>query len=128
VCPKELLVIISTTTDLSFALIRIGPLAAIIITVFYLLVLYLSAIPNPPENLFASIYGESLIETAHQHLLLLVGFDTFIYRKYYDTPPILVSHQISPTRSGLGGTHVQSYADNPRCTEGIATPTALLAS
>jgi hypothetical protein len=34
---------ISNTTGLSFALERIGPLAAIIITVFYLLVLYLSA-------------------------------------------------------------------------------------
>jgi hypothetical protein len=36
-----------------------------------------------------------LIKTAHQHLLLLVGFDTLIYRKYYDTPPILVGHQPS---------------------------------
>ncbi|KAK1664081.1 hypothetical protein QYE76_052240 [Lolium multiflorum] len=36
---------------------------------------------------------ESFIETACQHLLLLVGFDTLIYRKYYDTPPILVGHQ-----------------------------------
>ncbi|KAK1696118.1 hypothetical protein QYE76_012815, partial [Lolium multiflorum] len=36
---------------------------------------------------------ESFIETACQHLLLLVGFDTLIYRKYYDTAPILVGHQ-----------------------------------
>jgi hypothetical protein len=34
-----------------------------------------------------------LIKTTHQHLLLLVGFDTLIYRKYYDAPPILVGHQ-----------------------------------
>jgi hypothetical protein len=34
-----------------------------------------------------------LIKTTHQHLLLLVGFDTLIYGKYYDTPPILVGHQ-----------------------------------
>jgi hypothetical protein len=33
-----------------------------------------------------------LIKTTCQHLLLLVGFDTLIYRKYYDTPPILVGH------------------------------------
>jgi hypothetical protein len=72
---------------LSFALERIGPLKAIIIIVFYLLVLYLLALPNTPENSFASIYRESLIKTACQHLLLLVGFDTLIYRKYYDTPP-----------------------------------------
>ena len=72
---------------------RIGPLAAIISLAFYLLVLYLSAISKPPEYLSVSIYSESFIETACQHLLLLVGFDTLIYRKYYDTPPILVGHQ-----------------------------------
>jgi hypothetical protein len=46
VCPRERLVIISYTTGLSFALERIGPLAPIIITVFYLFVLYLFALPN----------------------------------------------------------------------------------
>jgi hypothetical protein len=78
---------------LSFALKRIGTLAAIIIIVFYLLILYLLALSNTLENSFASIYSESLIKTACQHLLLLVGFDTLIYRKYYNTPPILVGHQ-----------------------------------
>jgi hypothetical protein len=87
------LVIISYTTGLSFALERIGPLAAITIIVFYLLVLYLLALPNTLENPFASIYSESLVKTTYQHLLLLVGFDTLIYRKYYDTPPILEGHQ-----------------------------------
>jgi hypothetical protein len=82
------------TTGLSFAEERIGPLAAIVTTIFYLLALYLLVSPNTPENLFASIYSDSLIKTAHQHLLLLVGFDTLIYRKYYDTPPILVGHHI----------------------------------
>jgi hypothetical protein len=91
------LIIISYTTGLSFAQERIGPLAAIIITVFYLLALYLFALPNTPENPSASIYSESLIKTTCQHLLLLVGFDTLIYRKYYDTPPILVGHQF-PSR------------------------------
>jgi hypothetical protein len=92
VCPQERLVNINYTTGLSFALERIGPLAAITIIVFYLLILYLLALPNTPENPFASIYSESLIKTACQHLLLLVGFNTLIYRKYYDTPPILVGH------------------------------------
>ena len=92
-CPQERLVIISKPTGLSFALERIGPLAAIIIPVFYLPVFYLSAISKTPENLFASVYSESLIKTTCQYLLLLVGFDTLIYRKYYDTPPILVGHQ-----------------------------------
>jgi hypothetical protein len=92
VCPQERLVIISYTTGLSFAEERIGPLAAIVSTVFYLLALYLLVLPNTPKNLFASIYSESLIKTTHQHLLLLIGFDTLIYRKYYDTHPILVGH------------------------------------
>jgi hypothetical protein len=91
-CPQERLVIISYTTGLFFALERIGPLAAIVITVFYLIILYLFALPNTPENPFASIYSESLIKTTYQHLLLLIGSDTLIYRKYYDTPPILVGH------------------------------------
>jgi hypothetical protein len=95
VCPQERLVIISYTTGLSFTLERIGPLAAIIIIIFYLLILYLLALPNTPENPFASIYSESLIKTACQHLLLLVRFNTLLYRKYYDTPPILVGHQYS---------------------------------
>jgi hypothetical protein len=82
VCPRERLVIISYTTGLSFALERIGPLAAITIIVLYSLVLYLLALPNTPENQFASIYSESLIKTTSQHLLLLVGFDSLIYRKY----------------------------------------------
>jgi hypothetical protein len=98
VCPRERLVIISYTTGLSFAKERIGPLAAIITTVFYLLALYLFALPNTPENPFASIYSETLIKTTCQHLLLLVGFDTLIYRKYYDTPPILVGHQLAQER------------------------------
>jgi hypothetical protein len=93
VCPRERLVIISYTTGLSFISERIGPLAAIFITVFYLLALYLFVLPNTPENMFTSIYSESLIKTTCQHLLLLVGFDTRIYQKYYDTPPILVGHQ-----------------------------------
>jgi hypothetical protein len=42
VCPQECLVIISYTTGLSFALERIGPLAAITIIVFiYLYFIYL---------------------------------------------------------------------------------------
>src|SRR4051812_34770962 len=66
----------------------IGPFAAIIIAAFYLL-----GISNTPENPFASVYSETFIETACQHLLLLVGVDTLIYRKYCDTPPILVGHE-----------------------------------
>ena len=94
-CPQERLVIISKQTGLSFALERIGPIAAIIIVALYLLALYLSVISKTPKNLSASIYSEILVKTACQHLLLLVGFDTLIYRKYCDTPPILVGHHRS---------------------------------
>src|SRR3954468_10305006 len=92
-CPRERLFSISRTIGLSFVLKRIGPLAAIIIVALYLLAFYLFAISNTPENLFASISSETFIETARQHLLLLVGFETLIYRKYCDTLPILVGHQ-----------------------------------
>ena len=50
VCPQECLVIISKPSGLSFALKRIGPLAAIIITVFYLLVFYLLALSKKTKN------------------------------------------------------------------------------
>src|SRR3954447_584797 len=92
-CPQERLFIISRTTGLSFVLKMIGPLTAIIIAALYLLAFYLFAISNTPENPFASICSKTFIGTARQHLLLLVGFDTLIYRKYCDTPPILVGHQ-----------------------------------
>ena len=93
VCPQERLVIISKQTGLSFVLKRIGPLAEIVTLALYLLVLYSSATSKPPEYLSVSIYRESFIETACQHLLLLVGIDILTYRKYYDSPPILVGHQ-----------------------------------
>src|SRR3954471_13991303 len=103
-CPQECLFIISRTTSLSFVLKRIGPLAAISIASLYLLAFYLFAISNTPANQFASICSETFIETARQHLMLLVGFDTLIYRKYCDTPPILVGHQ----SARLGGHPAQS--------------------
>ena len=91
-CPQEHLSLISNTLGLSFALKRIGPLAAFVAALVYLLALFLPAVSNTTENLSASFYSEFLIKTTCQHLLLLVGFDTLIYRKYCDTPPILVGH------------------------------------
>src|SRR3954453_12683706 len=89
VCPRECLFIISRTTGLAFVLKRIGQLAAIIIAALYFPTFYLFAISNTPENPFASVCSETFIETARKHLLLLVGSDTLIYRKYCNTPPIL---------------------------------------
>src|SRR5215216_5093915 len=87
VCPRERLVILSNTTGLSFAKERIGTLAAFIIIVFYLLLLYLPALSKPPKNRLLRIYKEFLLQATRQHLLLLVGFDTLTYQKCRDTPP-----------------------------------------
>ena len=78
-CPRERLVILSNTTGLSFAKERMEPLAAFILIVFYLLVLYLPALSETPKNPLLSIYREFLLQTTSQHLLLLVGIDTPIY-------------------------------------------------
>ena len=94
-CPQEHLSHISNTLGLSFELKRIGPLAALVAALVYLLALFLSAVSNTTENLSASFYSTTILvlfQITCQHLLLLVGFDTLIYRKYYDTPPILVGH------------------------------------
>ena len=100
-CPQERLVIISKQTGLSFVLKRIGPLAAIFTLALYLLALYSSVTSKPPEYLSVRIYSESFIETACQHLLLLVGIDILTYRRYYDTPPILVGYHFPLRRAFL---------------------------
>src|SRR5664279_2724195 len=71
---KSVLIIISNTTGLSFALKRIGPLSAILLCCFYLLVLKFLVTTKPRTNLSCSIYSETLLKSTCQHLLLLVGF------------------------------------------------------
>ena len=94
VCPRECLVILSNTTGLTFAKERIGPLAAFIIMSFiYSYFVYL-LYRKPLKICLLSICREFLIHTTSQHLLLLIGFDTLTYRKYCDTPPILVGHHV----------------------------------
>ena len=44
--------------------------------------------------MFVSVCSETLNESTSQYLLLLVGFDTLIYQKYYDRSPILVGHHL----------------------------------
>jgi hypothetical protein len=111
------LLLIEKATHDPLYLWDIRPLASIIIIIFYLLVLYLLALSNTPENPFASIYSESLFKTACQHLLLLIGFDTLIYRKYYDTPPILVGHQQAYPCHRWRGSH-QSHGSNAQLPHG----------
>jgi hypothetical protein len=69
VCLQEHLVIISTTSGLSFSLKRTGPLSAIIITVFYLLALYLPTISNTYANISKQYNGTT--RTSPQRFWLL---------------------------------------------------------
>ena len=61
--------------------------------VFITCTLFCCFIRKPLKIRLLSIYRDFLLHTTSQHLLLLVGIDTPIYRKYCDTPPILVGHQ-----------------------------------
>src|SRR5664279_73433 len=90
---RNVLAIISLTTGLYFAQIRIGILAELLLCCFYLLVIKLLFAIKPPIKLSSSIYSEALLNSTCQHLLLLVGFDTLTYRKDYDRSPTLVGHQ-----------------------------------
>ena len=92
-CPRERLVLISISTGLSFAKKGLGHLLHLFLLSFvYSYFVYL-LYQKPLKIRLLSICREFLIHTTSQHLLLLVGFDTLTYRKYCDTPPILVGHQ-----------------------------------
>src|SRR3954467_12319840 len=62
-------------------------------------------IRKPLKVCLLSIYRDFLLHTTSQHLLLLVGIDTPIYQKYYDTPSILVGHHACHSARG-GSRHV----------------------
>src|SRR3954469_7090097 len=91
ICPRELLVLISISTGLSFANKGLGHFLQLFV-VFITCTLFLCFIRKPLKICLLSIYRDFLLHTTSQHLLILVGIDTPIYRKYYDTPPILVGH------------------------------------
>ena len=90
---ENVLIITSNTTGLSFELKRIGLFAAIIVALFYLLVLHSLFKLKIQKHFSFSACSETLLKSTCQHLLLLVGFDTLTYRKDYDRSPILVGHQ-----------------------------------
>src|SRR3954463_16164849 len=91
-CPRERLVLISISTGFSFAKKGLGQLLCLFVTsVTFSLFRFL--VRKPLKIRLLSIHRDFLLHTTVQHLLLLVGIDTPIYRKYYDTPPILVGHQ-----------------------------------
>src|SRR4051812_40904828 len=90
-CPRECLVLISISTRLSFAKIGLGHLLQLF-AIFTTCTLFPCFIRKPLKICLLSIYRDFLLHTTSQHLLLLVGFDTTIYQKYYNTPPILVGN------------------------------------
>src|SRR3954470_18915043 len=98
-CPRERLVLISISTGLSFAKKGLGHLLQLFI-VFITCTLFCCFIRKPLKIRLLSIYRDFLLLTTSQRILILVGIYTPIYRKYYDTPPILVGHQGS-----RGGQH-----------------------
>src|SRR4051812_14951674 len=91
-CPRERLVLISISTSLSFAKKGLGHLLRLFVT-SVTCSLFCCLVKKPLKICLLSIHRVFLLHTTVQHLLLLVGIDTPIYRKYYDTPPILVGHQ-----------------------------------
>ena len=91
-CPRERLVLISISTGLSFAKKGLGHLLRLL-AFFITCTLFCWFIRKSLKICLLSICREFLLHTTSQHLLLLVGIDTPIYRKYCDTPPILVGHQ-----------------------------------
>src|SRR3954464_10543061 len=84
-CPRECLVLISITTGLSFAKKGLGHLLQLFDVFIYLHFISLHY-QKPLKIRLLSIYRDFLLQTTSQHLLLLVGIDIPIYRKYYDTP------------------------------------------
>src|SRR4051812_4113257 len=93
-CPQERFVLIIISTGLYFAKKGLGHLLHLFVT-FVTCSLFCCLIRKPLKICLLSIHRDFLLHTTVQHLLLLVGIDTPIYRKYYDTPPILVDHHIS---------------------------------
>ncbi|KAK1614515.1 hypothetical protein QYE76_020032 [Lolium multiflorum] len=78
--------------------IELDIISIIIIIISTIYTAITTAAPRHRLVLFADAckgynHNESFIETACQHLLLLVGIDILTYRRYYDTPPILMGHQ-----------------------------------
>src|SRR4051812_11890510 len=84
-CPRERLVLISISTSLSFAKKGLGHFLRLFVT-SVTCSLFCCLVRKPLKICLLSIHRDFLLHTTVQHLLLLVGIDTPIYQKYYDTP------------------------------------------
>src|SRR3954471_8966980 len=56
---------------------------------------FLLLIPKTPKKLSFSACSYFFAKVTYQYLLLLVGFDTLIYRKHYNRSPTVEGHQCS---------------------------------
>src|SRR3954468_13657094 len=99
-CPRERLVFISISTGLSFAKKGLGHLLRLF---FITCTSFCCLIRKPLKIHLLSICKEFLLHTTVRYLLLLVGIDTPIYQKYYDTPPIIMGQQDPTLRRASRG-------------------------
>src|SRR3954469_25596745 len=61
---------------------------------------FLLLIPKTPKKLSFSSCSYFFTKVTYQYLLLLVGFDTLIYRKHYKRSPTVEGHQMLETLKG----------------------------
>ena len=83
---------IRVCTGLSFATKRIGPPCCTLFTFITCYPLQIILSQNYLLPTISVLAENTLLKTACHFLLLLVGFDTLIYRKDYDRSSILVGH------------------------------------
>ena len=94
-CPRERFALYKSSSRLVLFYKRIGPPCCTIVTLVTCYPLWIILSQNYLLPLISVLAENTLLETAYHFLLLLVGFDTLIYRKDYDRYPILVGHQDS---------------------------------
>ena len=90
---KNALPMIRDRFGLSFASKGLGYLAALLLLLSLLSRYKLSCYQTTPLLTISAPADITLLKTTCHFLLLLVGFDTLTYPKYYDLSPILVGHQ-----------------------------------
>jgi hypothetical protein len=110
-CPRERLVLINISTGLSFAKKGLDHLLRLFVT-SVTCSLFCYFVRKPLKIRLLSIHMDFLLHTTVQHLMLLVGIDTPIYRKYYDIPPILVGHH--GPRGYEIGQEIRGHRYNPQ--------------
>ena len=94
-CPRERFTSYKSLSRLVLCYKRIGPPCCTLFTLFTFCSLLFILSQDYLSPTISVLVEKTLLKTAYHFLLLLVGFDTLIYRKDYDLPPTLVGHQDS---------------------------------